>query len=210
MNSKPQVVSYIGVIGSGKDYNAEERMADGYHRVDFKDGLIELVNDIVGYDVREDYDWFKSHLVGMRKPKEVFMQSFAHTDTRDFVARHPEAMTGRRLLQRLGTEGMRKRDPDYWAKQFLRKASATLAAGFGVVNADCRFPNEVVAIRRLQPDASFVFCNFKSVRYSATSEHESEAMAQALLATGLKDGQRIEPTHFNAAFQRLGSQLEVA
>lgn len=202
---------FIGVIGSGKDHHASQLVETGdYSRVDFKDALLDLASDIAGYDVREDYVWFKSHVVGLRRPNNPLATGMLESEWKDITTRHPGLMTGRDFLTRLGTEGMRKRDEYYWVKQFTRSATLILAEGKSVVNADCRFFNEIQSIMdmkdvdgRMSP-AKFTFCNFKSTRYDANLNHASEKLAQTLLAIGLKDEQEIELKHFQEAQSRMG------
>ena len=202
----PSVVSFVGVIGSGKDYQANLLVDKGYFRIDFKDELLDMVSDLVGYNVREDYDWFKENAVGIRRPKNRLQEACAIQDSRMAIERG--AMTGRQMLQRFGTEVMRKRDPDYWAKAWKRKATQAFMEGLSVACADCRFRNEVETIQQMRlwmetdsivthgADVKFIFCDYRSGRYDATSKHESEAMAQGLLRMGLKDMQEILPSHF--------------
>ena len=200
----PAIVAHVGVIGGGKDYRANELAKIGYERIDFKDALLDLASDIAGYDVREDYDWFKSNVVGVRRPSNRFQEAFVFTDTRELIGRSPEVLTGRRLLTRLGTEGMRKRDKDYWVKQFAKKAHMAFNAGKCAVSADCRFLNEVAVVAKIAVTHEFVFCDYRSERYNPTLEHASEKLAQALLSLGLKDGHIITQQEFNAAAVILG------
>jgi hypothetical protein len=120
----------------------------------------------------------------------------AHVLTQEILASYPQALTGRVLLQRLGTEVMRKRDPDYWAKEWRAKAFQQVSLGRGVAAADCRFPNELEVMRRLgglcRVPVKFLFCDYRSPRYCATDPHESEQLAQQLLAQGYKDGEEIK------------------
>ncbi len=194
------ITSFIGVIGSGKDYCADQLKLEGCVRVDFKDGLLDMASDIAGYNVREDYEWFKQNIVGVKRPPNRFQEAFVFTDKRQVLSENPELMTGRRLLQRLGTDTMRKRDPDYWVNQFITTVRQLQITRQRVVNADCRFANEVEAIFRFSKQVEFIFCDYRSPRYDAKSDHPSEALAQRLLAMGLTHGQRIEHHHFFDAF----------
>lgn len=201
-----EVVAFIGVIGSGKDHRKRELVAKGYAPLDFKDALLEMASDLVGYDVTASYDYFKENLVGLTAPAEIgpdFMRRRPpHQISAEVLAGYPQAMTGRRLLQRLGTEVMRKRDPDYWAKAWADKAYGLLREGKSVVCADCRFPNEVRWIRQVASDfaalrnldslpARFIFCDYRSHRYNPEMDHGSERLAQQLLALGFKDGEEV-------------------
>ncbi len=58
----------------------------------------------------------------------------------------------RALLQFLGTEYFRALDPDYWVKQWVKAVVNRLDLTYGecrIVVDDCRFGNEVAAVRRL-------------------------------------------------------------
>jgi len=58
----------------------------------------------------------------------------------------------RALLQFLGTEYFRALDPDYWVKQWVKAVIERLELTHGecrIVADDCRFPNEVAAVKRL-------------------------------------------------------------
>ena len=188
------VISYIGVVGSGKDYQSDLKVKEGFVRVDFKDALLDMASDLAGYDVRKDYDFFKENVVGFKLNKD-------NTDNHyllkciDLMNKYPMLMTGRRLLQRLGTEVMRKRDKDYWVKCFLESVVKYGSA----VNGDCRFMNEVRAIKSLPCESKFIFCNYKSPRYDGYSSHTSEKLAQALLKQKLGDLQEIDGYHFKEA-----------
>lgn len=201
----PRIVSFIGVMGSGKDYQAKKLVEKGYKQIDFKDALLDMCSDLLGYDVREDYLWFKTHLIGMRRPSNPLSESYFHTDTRDFRKAYPGMLTGREFLQRVGTETMRKRDKDYWAIQFYAKAKIALRNGFSVVNADCRFLNEVDHIHWLEGHTKmkFIFCDYRSDRYDPRVKHESERLAQTLRYLGLRNGNEITAEHFRDARELL-------
>lgn len=191
------IIAFLGVIGSGKDHRAQGMHPAVFKRVDFKDELLDMASDLAGYDVREDYDWFKEHVVGVRRPGNQFMATYEGLDRNRMAAAHPEILTGRRLLQRLGTDVMRKRDSEYWVNAYRQRVAIVAAQGYNVVTADCRFMNEVAALRELR--ASFTFCNYRSPRYTPDAPHESEKLAQALLRLGLSDGQAIQPGDFARA-----------
>ncbi len=89
---------------------------------------------------------------------------------------------------------MRKRDPKYWVKQFMKSAEDALFKGSSVVCADCRFPNEIQGVLELMVPTRFVFCDYRSERYNPNLDHESERLAQELLKSGLKDGEKIALT----------------
>lgn len=195
-----RVVGLVGVKGSGKTKRQQDLVAQGYVALDFKDALLDMASDLVGYDVRANYDYFKENLVGLSAPAEIgpalMQRRPPHQITAEVLASYPLAMTGRLLLQRLGTEVMRKRNANYWADAWYDKAHSALYAGQRVVVADCRFPNEIRMMRQLASDfhtqAQFIFCDYRSARYCATDPHESEHLAQHYLAQGYKDGEEVQ------------------
>lgn len=196
------IVALVGVKGSGKSHKQAELVKHGFAALDFKDELLAMASDLLGYDVRESYDYFKGNLVGLTAPAAIdskFMQRRPpHQITAEVLASYPQALTGRVMLQRLGTEVIRKRDPGFWARAWRAKAEQLLAAGKSVVCADCRFHNEIEVIQALARaqgvPARFLFCNFQSERYCATDDHPSEALAQHYLREGYNDGDEIKFT----------------
>ena len=194
------ITAFIGVKGSGKDHRKQQLVAAGAVGLDFKDALLDMASDLAGFDVRESYDYFKETVVGMTAPGTPLHKSMqrqpAHWLTKEILADYPEIMTGRRLLQRLGTDVMRKRNPDYWANLFIERAIVLANEGKDIVCADCRFPNEMETLEAIAETTNtpikFVFCDYRSPRYDANDPHESEAMAQAYLRLGCKDGDILE------------------
>ena len=193
-----KIAAFMGVIGSGKDYQLQLLKAedpDLWVQIDFKDALIDMVEDLVGFPIRGRYDEFKEFIIGFQHPNVSLAATLQRDSVSLFnkqcVADYPQAMTGRRLLQRLGTDVMRKRDPDYWVHAWAKSTAAAIASGKNVVCADCRFLNEMLVIeelgKQLQIDTSITFCDYHSKRYDANAAHESERLAQQLLASGIQD-----------------------
>jgi hypothetical protein len=184
-----EIIGLVGVIGSGKTYQRDLLVKKGFVAIDFKDELIDMCEDLVGYGIRDNYDKFKESIVGMEP-----------LNAREYTRSYPMAMTGRRLLQRLGTDVMRNRDPEYWIKAWHRKALVALGQGKSVAVADVRFENEVDEILRLGKDlpdqvkTRIVFCNYHSHQYNDKSNHESEKLAQSLIRLGLKDQDEVTPS----------------
>ena len=167
---------YIGVIGSGKDYRAKQ---DCDMQLAFADQLREDVWKMIGWKPKtpEEYERFK---------KSVFIPA-------DFVSwsllgyKYP-IFTGRDLLQRYGTEVRRAEDTDHWGKRLIDNLALLGSAGTETVGiTDCRFDNEIRRLIKFKKDADylgidvqleFIHTDFKSDRYNATSEYESEKLAQ--------------------------------
>lgn len=190
------ITAFIGVMGSGKDYQANMLVDKGAVMLNFKDALLDMTEDLMGFSVRGDYELFKESLLGFTYPGTNHSHWYAPKMTRDVKVWFPNAMTGRDLLQRLGTDVIRKRDPDYWVKEFTKRANELMELGKDIVCSDCRFHNEVETIMRLGTRTSsrqykFIFCNHKSDRYKANVQHESEFMAQTFLNAGYEDLEEI-------------------
>ena len=186
-----RVVAFLGVAGSGKDHKAAALAAPGYLRIDFKDALLDMASDLAGHDVREDYDWFKSHIVGVRRPKNTFALAAVKDHGDSLAAACPEVMTGRRLLQRLGTEVMRGRDRDYWCRAWHGRAHRPYFEGRDIVCADCRFPNEVAFLRQFS--AKFVFSDYKSPRYAPSMNTLPSAWRRPCSGGGWTTARRSPP-----------------
>ena len=189
---KQEIVGFVGVIGSGKNYQKDLLLKEGYVGLDFKDELLRMASDLVGFDVTKDYEAFKKYVVGITEPANPKMISLEkESQNRKFLKMFPKAMTGRALLQRLGTEAMRKRDPNYWVNAWSKQAEVIIDAGRSIACADVRFQNEVDAIRKtagyLRVNFRVIFCDYRSERYDATSTHPSEALARAYVETGVRD-----------------------
>jgi len=181
-----KLICYVGVMGSGKDFNAKKYIEENpkTKHINFADELREMAWDILGWrpNKNEEYDAFK------------------RTDFKDCgELRSDLSFTGREFLQRLGTEALRKRDPNFWVKCWVKKVQEALNDGYDVVCSDCRFDNELrfaIGINysaNLSTPASpyFVFCNYISDRYDSINTHESEKFAQTLLKDGFNDGEEI-------------------
>lgn len=156
--TRKSVVVYMGVIGSGKGYHSQKRVDEGYTKMSFASTLREVLFATLGFPTSQqellDYDQFK---------KDVWTAN---------------GLTGRRLLQNLGTEGIRRVDPEFFTRALVKKIKEHPGKNF--VIDDCRFANEVQCVRD-NFESSFYLTNYKSSRYDATSTHPSEALTQQLL-----------------------------
>ena len=210
--SAPQLAVYMGVIGSGKDFSAKKLVEENpnWVQIDFKDALIDMCEDLVGFPVRSRYEEFKEYIVGFQHPHAALAGTVQRDSqmlfSKQCVKDYPQAMTGRRLLQRLGTDVMRKRDPDYWAAAWGQSVVTAIQAGKSVACGDCRFLNEMHIAEeiadQLEIPYAIIFCDYRSKRYDATAEHESEKLAQWILAAGWKDQQEISYADAVAAAEK--------
>ena len=166
----PDLVCFIGCMGSGKDYQSKILIDKGYKLIDFGDSLREMAWDILGWEPKDDeeYDEFKK----------------SNIISGDGLI---QRLSGRQFLQNLGTQAIRKRFPDFWVELWKKKVQAEMEKGNSVVCADARFIKEVEAAISASPDAKIIFCNYKSDRYNYTDKHETEQLAQRVLADGFND-----------------------
>jgi hypothetical protein len=171
---------YIGVIGSGKDYRAKQ---DCDIQLAFADQLREDVWKIIGWKpkTQDEYEIFKN--------STFYSNGFGEQPI----------FTGRDLLQRYGTEVRRAEDNDHWCKRLTDNLALLGSAGTKTVGVtDCRFDNEIRRLIKFKKDADylgidvqleFIHADFKSERYNATSEHESEKLAQQFVGKVFTEGE---------------------
>jgi len=154
-----KIIAYIGVIGSGKDYQANEmkKHLESKDRtvktIKFADALREMIWLLIGWTPKteEEYEKFK---------KSTF--SFFGGE-----------FSGREILIRLGTDIMRNYDKNVWVNKMMLKINSSTEDY--ILITDCRFTNEVNCL--IDCGAKFIFCNYKSERYELKN-HSSEAFAQ--------------------------------
>jgi len=161
---------FIGVIGSGKDYQCSLLEKDGYIRVGFSDGVRNLTWKFLNWEPKNsnDYENFKKN----------YFNIFG------------ERLLGRQILQRIGTI-MREEDEDFWARKWYNTVTSLSFNGVNkICISDCRYLNEVDYIRKFCRERGFelkiYFCNYKSDRYEL-NDHESENLARTLLNKGFND-----------------------
>ena len=109
----PPILAFCGPIGSGKDEAATVAGEFGYDKIGFADHLKEVCKFITGHD----------YTLRETKDSEVF-----------------PGVTGRRVLEVIGTEAMRTLNPNFWIDKVLEKKDIAIC--------DVRFPNEVEAIQK--------------------------------------------------------------
>lgn len=84
-----------------------------------------------------------------------------------------QGVTGRYLLQRLGTDfGRNLIDPDIWVKGWKHEIASTIPTCDKIIADDVRFPNEVAAIRDLGGEMWLLLRPGKELR--SEESHESE------------------------------------
>lgn len=170
------VIGLTGKAGSGKDTVADHLVKTyGFTKLSFASDLKDMLNTLDPYlgdgirlsEVRQD----------------------AGRDSESVLKSHfPEY---RRLLQTLGTECIRERDPVFWINRLLTQVEA---AEGNVVVTDCRFPNEVEALE----SAAFGITDFWHVirpNLRDPGNHASEKYAGRMGETPLYNSGSLKILH---------------
>lgn len=178
-----ELIVAVGTMGSGKDYYCNSLVTEGYQHINFADEVREFAWDILGWEPRDDKEY-------ARFKDNYTLTLNQHIDNGIF--RLPiHHLTGRELLQHIGTELMRKRDPDYWVNFWYEKTMQALVLGGKVCCSDARFPNEIRKILDNFKNFKFIFCNYNSDRRHDDNPHISELLSQELLKMGYKHREEI-------------------
>lgn len=167
MNKK--IVAFVGVIGSGKDYQCNLLEQKGYKRIAFADTLRELTWRVFNWQPKDNFEY------------EEFKKQI-------FTAAGYPSFTGREILQRLGTDSRKIISDDIWLTALEKKIENDPSDNFCI--SDLRFQNEFEFIKNLTKkgyEVDIVFTNYKSDRYKDNDPHESEHLAQEFLKQGRKD-----------------------
>ena len=121
------LIGFAGHARTGKDTAAGFLVAQGWTRLAFADEVKAMALDV---DPIVD-EWGGPIRLSTVVDKHGWENAKAVPEVR-------------RFLQRLGTEGVRARDPDWWVRIAMRHAAAIPGP---VVFTDVRFANEADAIR---------------------------------------------------------------
>lgn len=182
-----ELVAFVGVIGSGKDYQSQLLVKQGYTHINFADSLRELAWIIMNwkplapieYEAYKKTDWLINFPVSVKGELQ-------HDHP------NPEIMSGRQFLQRLGDGVRQVIGEESWINAFRVKLRKLIAEGhtkFCV--SDLRYANEFNAIKTLNTslslisprmDIKIIFTDFRSDKYNDNDPHISEKLAQQFLA----------------------------
>ena len=121
------LIGLTGLAQSGKDTVADYLVSrHGFEKKSFADPLKQVLRDmdpILGYDITAP---------GFLITVTQALERFGETAVKNTYPRY------RKYLQMLGTEGIRKIDPEFW----INAAAQTLEESGRYVFTDVRFPNE--------------------------------------------------------------------
>lgn len=129
-----QIIGIVGFIGSGKDTVADYLVNfHGYKRESFANSLKDAVSQVFG--------WPRELLEGRTKESREWRE----TSDEWWSKRLKQDITPRYVLQYWGTEVVRKGfHDDMWVASLEHRL---LNSQNDIVITDCRFPNEIKAIR---------------------------------------------------------------
>lgn len=151
------LVGFAGYLGSGKTTAA--RMLIEYAHMERQKGRKIAYADPLKELVTNAFPWL---------PKDAFTGTQAQKEAP--LVMYPD-WTGRKIMQRLGTEFFRGIDPQIWVKHLARQVDEFRKDKYYdiIVVDDVRFPDEVAAIQHL---GGLVY---RVNRGHCTSDHASEA-----------------------------------
>lgn len=160
------VKCFLGVIGSGKDYQCKKLLEYKYKQINFADPLREMAWNILNWRPASslEYDIFKKKTINMFNYK---------TDLSDPVF----SLTGREFLQYLGSY-MRKLDDNFWVNLWAKEV-LKYSKEYDICCSDLRYENELYKAQEINAD--IYYCNYISDRYEPNNPHESEKLAQSLI-----------------------------
>ncbi len=162
MNLDKDIIVYLGLAGAGKTYQSNLLLTPKiqFTKVSFAQELREMVLDLLGIEDFDNYSRFKREVI---------------------INYNEKSLTGRDLLQRLGTNVIRKRLPSYFEEIVKQK----MLAGNRIVLDDARFLTEITLINNFAQKnnyaVSYYLCDREEFIYpEIASLHESEQLAANL------------------------------
>ena len=173
-----KIVAFIGRAGSGKDYQCQLLQEHGYVHLAFADALRDIAFNCFGISETEHvfYDYLKSHdCIELRLPDDYTKFNF------------------RTFLERLGTQGIRKWDNDFWCRCLINTLKENQYRK--VCISDMRFINEYKYLKKYAEDNGYefqvIFCDYHSDRYQENNNHESAKMGNFFATHGYHDLDKI-------------------
>jgi hypothetical protein len=132
-----KIIAISGLIGSGKDTAANLLITKhSFTKIAFADSLKDAVAAI--------FSWDRSMLEGSTQESRAWRETVDDWWAQRLDIPH---LTPRWVLQNMGTEVLRNHfHDDIWVASVERKIHT---CGHSVVITDCRFPNEIAAIKRI-------------------------------------------------------------
>lgn len=175
-----RIITFIGRAGSGKDYQCTLLEEQGFKKLAFADALRDIASKslmISDEELKEHYEWMKqNNCICVKTEKMTWWLNF------------------RTFLERLGTNGIRKYDPDFWINCLLKIIEDNKYDKICI--SDMRFINEYIKIREFALNNNYefkcIFCDYHSNRYQENNNHETAKLSNKLCEKGYKDLQEVQ------------------
>jgi len=168
------ITVFLGKLASGKGFETNKLLEQGYEKVSFADELRLSTYTTLSYTPK-NYDNFKVKL--------IYLDEHPMWVSKLCKRLFPKWQTGREVLQVI-SDAFKKYTPSIWTGLALKQISKLHSQGKNIVIDDCRFKHEVVAIQKFCAESNievkFIFCDYRSKGYEMYSEHNSEKLAEFL------------------------------
>lgn len=190
---KRTIIAFVGNAGSGKSYQSYLLTQKGYKELAFADVLRKIAFTSLGInfdDGMKNYDYMKTHeVISVNLTGSCIISS-----------------TFRQFLEKLGSEGIRKYDNDFWCKGLIKEIEENDYRK--VCISDMRFFNEYNHIKKFSEDNDYefkvIFCDYHSDRYDYNNSHVSAKLANYFVDKGYKDLQELSDEDFRKYKEEIG------
>lgn len=192
-----EIVAFVGVAGSGKDYQCALLEKRGFIDVAFADALRNIAYEALCIDKdtgKRLYDGLKSN-------------DCIHIDLHRLDSNLDSYnITFRKFLEKLGTEGIRKFDNDFWCRAVVNTIKENNYKK--VCISDMRFYNEYKWLRNFANENDYkfkvIFCDYHSDRYDYNNSHPSAKLANFFVDYNYKDLQELTEEDFERFLREKG------
>lgn len=199
-----KVYGFIGVIGSGKSFTANNYMQKSTNAgrkvimVDFSDAIREFVRFIIAGTGGTVNILSKEYSIWKKLENKIYLPE---KDKFNLDILNSKSVSGRELLQRVG-EGLKQfAGDDIWAKtatkrvlDFFSGMPKNEISKCDVIFGSLRFLYEAEELfkiaSKMEKEVEIIFCDYHSDVYEINN-HESEKLAQRLIDAGCKNGDNV-------------------
>ena len=155
-----KVIAFLGVEGSGKNYQCKQLEKQGYTTIAFADPLRKIAFKLINIPFKE----------GMKKYDELKQTDLIN------------GFTFRNILEQLG-EGIRDYDKNFWIKAVIKEIGNSTK---NICISDMRYTNEYIEVCEWCKEHDIEFhaylCDYHSERYNADNTHASAWLANYLVS----------------------------
>lgn len=186
-----KIIAFTGKAGSGKNFRCNQLVKDnGFVSLAYADALRKILFVTLGIP----YEY------GMEHYDELKMTPLYN------------GYTLRNMLEKLGTEGIRSYDNDFWAKCLLKEIER-LPESQDVCISDLRFHNEYKTLKDFCDKKGYefklVYCDYRSDRYEPNNTHASARLSNFLGDLGYHDGDIVKEDVMQAYIEAMEGLVTV-